>query len=81
MVWSFFAYFLCKESRGQKPFGSFYIRGSGVHNLFTFRIFRGSYPLCKGVIHVENVENPVERVENYPGFSVENVENLVESPL
>ena len=59
---------------------SFHIPAGGVHNLFTFRIFRGSYPLCKGVIHVENVENPVERVENYPVFSVETVENPVESP-
>ena len=45
----------------------------------TFRIFPGSYPLCKGVIHVEFVENSVERVENSAVFSVETVENPVES--
>ncbi|EFB75076.1 hypothetical protein SUBVAR_06622 [Subdoligranulum variabile DSM 15176] len=47
----------------------------------TFRIFPAGYPLCKGVIHVEIVENSVERVENSPVFSVENVENPVESPV
>ncbi len=36
---------------------------------------------CIALFHGANVENPVERVENYPGFSVENVENPVESPL
>ena len=46
----------------------------------TFRIFPGRYPLCKGVIHVEIVENPVEKVENSPVFSVETVENPVEIP-
>ena len=45
-----------------------------------FRIFPGRYPLCKGVIHVEIVENPVEKVENSPVFSVETVENPVEIP-
>ena len=52
----------------------------GIHTLFTDRIFWGSYPLCKGVIHVEFVENSVERVENSPLFPVENVENPVEIP-
>lgn len=51
----------------------------GIHTLFTDRIFWGSYPLCKGVIHVEFVENSVERVENSAVFSVETVENPVES--
>ena len=59
---------------GQSFFGSFFAKKE------PFRIFPGSYPLCKGVIHVEIVENPVEKVENSPVFSVETVENPVEIP-
>ena len=59
---------------GGSFFGSFFAKKE------PFRIFPGRYPLCKGVIHVEIVENPVEKVENSPVFSVEIVENPVEIP-
>ena len=35
-----------------------------------------SYPQCIRVIHVENVENPVESVENFPPLHVPMAENL-----
>ena len=47
-----------------------------VHALFTKCIFMDSYPQCIRVIHVENVENPVESVENFPPLHVPMVENL-----
>ena len=58
--------------------GAFCAKKAPIHTLFTDRIFLSGYPLCKGVIHVEIVENPVERVENYPLFPVEIVENPVD---
>ena len=51
-----------------------------VHALFTKCIFMDSYPQCIRVIHVENVENPVESVENFPPLHVPMVENLWKTP-
>ena len=64
--------------RGIQGQGAFCAKKAPIHTLFTDRIFLSGYPLCKGVIHVEIVENPVERVENYPLFPVEIVENPVD---